>query len=61
MVLLLVPGGLGGAVFRGRDLVLRWVARLRELVVPSLVADVRVLEAEAEEAFEERSTAGVVS
>ena len=61
LVLLLVPGGLGGAVFRVRDLVLRWVARRRGLVVPSLVADVRVLEAEAEEAFEERATAGVGS
>jgi branched-chain amino acid transport system permease protein len=27
LVLLLVPGGLGGACFRGRDLWLRWVAR----------------------------------
>ena len=57
LVLLLVPGGLGGALFRARDLGLRWVARRRGIVVPSLVADVRVLEAEAEEAFEERASA----
>jgi branched-chain amino acid transport system permease protein len=56
-VLLLLPGGLGGAVFRGRDLGLRWVARRRGIVVPSLLADVRRLEAEAEEAFETRAAA----
>jgi branched-chain amino acid transport system permease protein len=40
LVLLVLPGGIGGALFRGRDLWLRWVARRRDLVVPSLVADV---------------------
>lgn len=40
VVLLVLPGGVGGALFRGRDLWLRWVARRRGLVVPSLVADV---------------------
>jgi branched-chain amino acid transport system permease protein len=40
IVLLVLPGGLGGALFRGRDLWLRWVARRHDLVVPSLVADV---------------------
>jgi branched-chain amino acid transport system permease protein len=39
-VLLVIPGGVGGALFRGRDLYLRWVARRRRLVVPSLLADV---------------------
>jgi branched-chain amino acid transport system permease protein len=56
IVLLLLPGGLGGAVFRARDLWLRWVARRRGIVVPSLVADVRKLEDSAEQAFEERAS-----
>jgi branched-chain amino acid transport system permease protein len=43
-VLLVVPGGLGGLLYRLRDLYLRWVADRREIVVPSLVADVRVEE-----------------
>jgi branched-chain amino acid transport system permease protein len=43
-VLLAVPGGLGGLVYRLRDLWLRWVADRHDLVVPSLVADVRVEE-----------------
>ena len=59
LVLLLVPGGLGGALFRARDIGLRWVARRRGIVVPSLLADVRVLEAEAEQAFELRAAGPV--
>lgn len=57
IVLLLLPGGLGGAFFRLRDLWLRWVARRREIVVPSLLADVRQLEESAGEAFERRAEA----
>jgi branched-chain amino acid transport system permease protein len=57
LVLLLVPGGLGGAFFRGRDLWLRWVAQRRGIVVPSLLADVRQLEESAGEAFEKRAEA----
>jgi branched-chain amino acid transport system permease protein len=57
VVLLLLPGGLGGALFRGRDLWLRWVARRRRIVVPSLLADVRQLEDEAEVAFETQAAA----
>jgi hypothetical protein len=57
LVLLLVPGGLGGALFRGRDLWLRWVARRHAIVVPSLLADVRELEQSAEVAFEQRAAA----
>ncbi len=57
VVLLLVPGGLGGALFRARDLGLRWVARRHDIVVPSLVADVGRLEEEAEQAFEARAAA----
>ncbi|HMG45740.1 MAG TPA: hypothetical protein VK611_30705 [Acidimicrobiales bacterium] len=39
VVLLVLPGGVGGALFRVRDLGLRWVARRHDLVVPSLMAD----------------------
>ncbi|HEY8526270.1 MAG TPA: ABC transporter permease [Acidimicrobiales bacterium] len=47
-VLLMFPTGLGGVLADVRDAALRWVARRRGLVVPSLVADVRV-EVTAEE------------
>ena len=46
-VLLIFPSGLGGVLADVRDGALRRVARRRGLVVPSLVADVRVEEAEA--------------
>jgi branched-chain amino acid transport system permease protein len=46
-VLLAVPGGLGGLLYRLRDMWLRWVAGRHDLVVPSLVADVRVEEPSA--------------
>jgi hypothetical protein len=55
VVLWVLPGGLGGLFYRLRDHGLRWVARRRGLVVPSLLADVRVVEQEAEAAFEARS------
>ncbi|HEY8525721.1 MAG TPA: hypothetical protein VIL48_12185 [Acidimicrobiales bacterium] len=55
IVLLVLPAGLGGWLFRGRDLALRWLARRRQLVVPSLVADVRQLEESAGEDFEARA------
>ncbi|MBA2608856.1 MAG: ABC transporter permease [Actinobacteria bacterium] len=42
LLLLILPGGLGELVYRARDAMLRRVARRRGLVVPSLVADVRV-------------------
>jgi branched-chain amino acid transport system permease protein len=57
IVLLVLPGGIGGALFRGRDLWLRWVARRHHIVVPSLVADVRRLEEAAEAAFESQAAA----
>ena len=44
LVLLVLPGGLGGALADLRDVVLRWIARRRGIVVPSLLADVRVEE-----------------
>jgi branched-chain amino acid transport system permease protein len=40
LVLLIFPAGLGSALAEVRDAGLRWVARRRNLVVPSLVADV---------------------
>ena len=36
------PGGLSQMVFETRDAVLRWIARRNKIVVPSLLADVRV-------------------
>jgi branched-chain amino acid transport system permease protein len=42
LVLMLLPGGLGGAMGDGRDAALRWFARRRGIRVPSLVADTLV-------------------
>jgi branched-chain amino acid transport system permease protein len=42
LVLLVLPSGLGGLLADLRDGALRWLARRRNLVVPSLLADVRV-------------------
>jgi len=42
LVLMLLPGGLGGAMGDGRDAALRWFARHRGIRVPSLVADTLV-------------------
>jgi branched-chain amino acid transport system permease protein len=47
LVLLIFPSGLGGVLADVRDAALRRVAKRRHLVVPSLVADVRVDEGEA--------------
>lgn len=44
LLLLLMPGGLGEALYRIRDMILRRIAARRGLVVPSLMADVRVPE-----------------
>lgn len=41
VVLLILPGGIGAALADVRDAYLRWVARRRDLLVPSLVADRR--------------------
>lgn len=43
-ILLVLPAGLGGLLYDIRDALLRWVARRHDIVVPSLLADVRVLE-----------------
>ncbi len=42
VVLLVLPGGLSGLFYRLRDRWLRWVAKRHDLVVPSLIADIRV-------------------
>ena len=44
LVLMLLPGGLGGALGDARDNTLRWFARRRGIRVPSLVADTLVPE-----------------
>jgi branched-chain amino acid transport system permease protein len=49
LVLMVFPDGVGSLVFRLRDNVLRRVADRRGIVVPSLVADVRVAAIEDEE------------
>ncbi|MEO7573489.1 MAG: hypothetical protein ABIX10_13730, partial [Acidimicrobiales bacterium] len=41
-ILLILPGGLGAGVSEARDAGLRWVAKRRQIIVPSLVADRRV-------------------
>jgi branched-chain amino acid transport system permease protein len=45
-VLMIIPGGIGDLVYRGRGAALRWVAQRRGLIVPSLVADIRGPEVE---------------
>jgi hypothetical protein len=49
-LLLFLPEGLGGLLYKARDGYLRWVARRRGLLVPSLVADRRIEAAEEEQA-----------
>ncbi|MEX2393951.1 MAG: ATP-binding cassette domain-containing protein [Actinomycetota bacterium] len=44
IILLVLPGGFGGALYDIRDALLRRVARKRDIIVPSLLADVRTLE-----------------
>jgi branched-chain amino acid transport system permease protein len=50
LLLWLVPGGLGQIAFGLRDRYLRYVANRRGILVPSLVADKRVVEDEVLEA-----------
>jgi branched-chain amino acid transport system permease protein len=57
IVLLVLPGGLGGTFYRGRDLWLRWVAQRRGIRSPSLMADTKDLEADVEKAFEAQAAA----
>ena len=42
VVLLILPGGLSGLVYRIRDRWLRWVATRHDIVVPSLIADTKI-------------------
>jgi branched-chain amino acid transport system permease protein len=49
-LLVFLPEGLGGLMYRVRDAFLRWVARRRDILVPSLVADRRIEDAEEEQA-----------
>jgi branched-chain amino acid transport system permease protein len=44
VILLLLPGGFGGALYDIRDALLRWIADRRGIVVASMVADRRVEE-----------------
>jgi branched-chain amino acid transport system permease protein len=49
-LLCFLPEGLGGLMYRGRDAYLRFVANRRDILVPSLVADRRIEDAEEEQA-----------
>lgn len=51
LILLILPGGLGAGMYRVRDEILRWIARRRGIVVPSLLADLRQEEVEEEESL----------
>ncbi len=53
LVLMIVPGGVGQAIFTARDNLLRWVANRRGILVPSLVADKRDAGEEEKEVVEE--------
>lgn len=48
LLLMFLPEGLGGLLYTVRDGFLRWVARRRGLIVPSLLADVRLETSETE-------------
>jgi ABC-type branched-subunit amino acid transport system permease subunit len=54
LMLMILPTGLGGLVYRIRDAALRWVAHRRGLVVPSLVETAAVAEVPVPEALPER-------
>src|SRR5205823_1534690 len=42
LIMLVRPDGVGGAFYAARDALLRRIAKLRGIVVPSLLADVRI-------------------
>jgi branched-chain amino acid transport system permease protein len=57
LILMILPGGLGAVLYDTRDWLLRQVAKRRGIVVPSLVADVRVEEPVPEPLLEEAEEA----
>lgn len=57
LVLLIIPAGVGGIIYRARDAWLRWVARRRGIVVPSMVADIDVRSSAEAEAGEDEAEA----
>jgi branched-chain amino acid transport system permease protein len=52
LILLVLPGGLGAGMYRVRDEMLRWIAKRRGLIVPSLLADSRQEEIVEDESVE---------
>ena len=60
IVLLVLPGGIGGALFSLRDYFLRAVAKRHGIVVPSLMADSAEADAEIERSFETSSVVAEV-
>jgi branched-chain amino acid transport system permease protein len=52
LILLALPGGLGAGMYRLRDEILRYIAKRRGIVVPSLVADIRQEDVVEEEEIE---------
>ena len=46
LIMLVRPDGIGGAFYAARDALLRRIAKMRGIIVPSLLADVRVDETE---------------
>jgi hypothetical protein len=57
ILLCFLPEGLGGLVYTVRDAYLRWIAGRRNILVPSLVADMRIEEQEEKEAARAIGTA----
>jgi hypothetical protein len=57
LILMVLPGGLGAVLYDVRDWCLRQIAKRRRLVVPSLVADMRVEEPVPEPMLEEAEEA----
>jgi hypothetical protein len=48
LVLLILPAGFDGLLYSIRDAGLRWVAKRRDIMVPTLTADARIVEVEPE-------------
>jgi branched-chain amino acid transport system permease protein len=59
VVLMILPGGIGAALGDARDGGLRWYARRRNIRVPSLVADTRVVAPEPEPSLADAVADGV--